>query len=186
MPMTPAEVITRWFEELWNQRQESIIDELMHDQADVYGLPGKGNLPIRGRDAFRDFYRAFSGAFPDAHVDLQNTIAEGQRVAAQCRVTGTHRGDQLGVRATGKPVEFWGVVVVDVEDGLITRGWNAFDFSQLYQDIGILGPAVAGSAPARASAAPAAKKRAARPAKPARAQAARRAKKPVARRRAKR
>src|SRR5207248_4820975 len=50
------------------------------------------------------FYVQFRRAFPDFNYTVEELIAEGDRVAV--RITGryTHRGEFMGVAATGKPV----------------------------------------------------------------------------------
>src|SRR3954453_7221258 len=45
------------------------------------------------------------GAMPDFHLAIEETVAEGDRVAARIICTGTHTGGPLfGVPAAGKPV----------------------------------------------------------------------------------
>ncbi len=47
-----------------------------------------------------------------------------------------HAGHALGGPPTGKPVDFTGITIARVENGQIVKGWNAFDFLALYQQIG--------------------------------------------------
>jgi predicted ester cyclase len=60
-------------------------------------------------------------------------------------VTGTHRGDFLGVPATGKPVD---VQLVDIirfgDDGLAHEHWGVFDTLTMLQQLGAVpaGPPV--------------------------------------------
>jgi predicted ester cyclase len=70
------------------------------------------------------------------NVEIVQTIVEGDRAAVVCHVTGRHGGHALGGKATDKPVDFWGMSVVRVENGVIVEGWNSFDFLSMYQQIG--------------------------------------------------
>jgi len=137
MAMRPDQVIRAWFEQLWNQKREETIDQLLGPQAEVHGLPTPDGRPIRGPEGFKVFYRAFRDTFPDIHVTVQRTITEGNMVTAQCHVTGRHTGSALA-RASGAAIDFSGMVIVRVEDGRIVEGWNSFDFLRLYQQIGAL------------------------------------------------
>jgi len=125
-------VIREWFEHLWNQKREDTIDRLLAPGATVDGLPA----PIRGPEGFKPFYRAFRDAFPDIRVEVVRTITEGNMVAAHCQVTGRRAPDAGG--APGAPVEFWGMVIVRVDDGKIAEAWNSFDFLGLYQQLGLM------------------------------------------------
>src|SRR5262245_56378733 len=138
MAASSETVIRTWFEELWNQGKEATIDRLLAVDATVHGLPAPDDQPVRGRDGFKEFYRSFRAAFPDIQVAVERTVTEGNFVTAHCRVTGRQLGDLPGAPASGKPVEFWGMVIVRVDNGQITEGWNSFDFLGLYQQLGLL------------------------------------------------
>jgi steroid delta-isomerase-like uncharacterized protein len=68
-------------------------------------LPSQGP----GRAGLRDVLAGMISAFPDIHWDVQDTVVEGDRVAAFSFWTGTHRGEFMGVPATGRSVrvEAW-------------------------------------------------------------------------------
>lgn len=125
----------RWFEEVWNKGREEAIDEMFGETGIAYGLSdGTGKEP-RGPAGFKPFYQSFRSAFPDIHIKVEDTICEGDKVAARCRVTATHTGDGLGIPATGKPIDFSGVAIIRVRDGKIIEAWNHFDFIGMYQQI---------------------------------------------------
>lgn len=74
---------------------------------------------------------------PTSKVIVEDTIAEGDKVAARCSVHGKHTGDHLGVAASNAHVDFTGMVIVRVKDGKFVEGWNNFDFLRMNQQIGI-------------------------------------------------
>jgi steroid delta-isomerase-like uncharacterized protein len=133
----PEAVIRAWFEEVWNQRQADGIDRMFAADAVAYGLPGGAMV---GPDGFRPVFHAFCGAFPDIHITVEQTVTEGAQVAARCRVTSTHTGEGLGFAATGKPVDFQGIVLATIVDGQLRSGWNIFDFLTMYQQLGVVPP----------------------------------------------
>jgi len=137
MSSTPDAVVRSWFEELWNQGNEDAIERLFAANGIAHGLPSPDGQALRGPEAYRPFYRSFREAFPDVRVVVVRTVTEGELVTAHCHVTGTHRGDSLG-KASGKPVDFWGMTMVRVRDGQIVEAWNNFDFLSFYQQIGML------------------------------------------------
>src|ERR1700753_1759074 len=46
-------------------------------------------------------------AFPGLHLDVKSIIAEDDRVTLRITVTATHKGDFLGVPATGRTVTWF-------------------------------------------------------------------------------
>lgn len=129
------EIARSWFQQVWNDGDESAIDRLMAPNATFHGLQGG---PFRGPAAFKPFFRKFREAFPDIHVRVEQTVCEGEWVACRCTVTATHRGASLGVEATNATTEFSGMAMAKVRDGLIHEGWNCFDNLTLYQSLGML------------------------------------------------
>ena len=61
-----------------------------------------------------------------------------EMVALYCRVTGTHRGEGLGIAATGKPLDIRGMAMARIVDGKVAEAWNCFDFLSLYGQVGLL------------------------------------------------
>lgn len=130
--------LNRWFEEAWNKGREEAIDEMVDPDVIAYGLTDAEGSQIRGREDFRRFFRQFRSAFPDIHVDIEETIREGDKIGAVCRVTATHRGDGLGFCATNNQAEFCGILMVRLREGRIAEAWNYFDFMTLFGQLGVL------------------------------------------------
>lgn len=135
MPDAYLTLAHQWFDEVWNQQCEATIDRLMTPDTVVYGLEGDTAAPMNGPDAFKVFYHSIIGAIPDIHIDVLETLQDGDLIAVRCKVSGTHTGNTLGVMATGKPVCFGGIAMMRVRDGLFVEAWNHFDFSKLYRQL---------------------------------------------------
>jgi steroid delta-isomerase-like uncharacterized protein len=128
----------RWFEEVWNKGREEAIDELFAEDGVANGLADESGEALRGPVGFKPFFRRFREAFPEIEVTVEETVSEGDKVAARCTVRGAHRGDSLGLAATNRPVEFTGICIVRVADGKIAEAWNNFDFMSMFQQLGAL------------------------------------------------
>ncbi len=83
-------LIRRWFEEVWNQGRTEAIDEMFAADGLAHGLSDEGNKPLRGPAAFKEFHAKFREAFPDIVVTVEDTIGEGDKIAARCTVRGKH------------------------------------------------------------------------------------------------
>jgi steroid delta-isomerase-like uncharacterized protein len=128
--------VHQWFDEVWNQGQESAIEHLMATHVLAHGLSPEGSM--QGRDVFKQFFRGFHQAFPDIHISVEDVVVEGDMAAYRSIVTGTHLGAGLGVAPTNKPIQITGMGFVVVKGGEIIEGWNNFDFLTLYQQIGLI------------------------------------------------
>lgn len=128
----------RWFEEVWNKGREEAIDEMLDDDIVAHGLTDASGEMVRGKEEFKVFYRNFRASFPDIHVDLEETIAEGEKLAAVCKVTASHAGDGLGFRATNNRIEFSGIIMVRLKGDKIIEAWNYYDFISMFGQMGVL------------------------------------------------
>lgn len=128
-------LIKRWFEEVWNNGREEAIDEMLSEDGIAHGLADENGEELRGASGFKPFFRNFRASFPDIRVTVEDTVAEGDKVAARCSVRATHRGDTLGYAATQRPVAIDGITIVHIRDGKIVEAWNNFDFQTLFRQI---------------------------------------------------
>ena len=131
-------LIRRWFEEVWNQGRVEAIAEMFAADGVAHGLSDEPAKTMKGPADFAPFHGMFRGAFPDIEVVVEDTIAEGDLVAARCSVRGKHTGDHLGVAASNAPVQFTGMTIVRIKDGKIVEAWNNFDFLAMNKQIGII------------------------------------------------
>ena len=131
-------LIRRWFQEVWNKGREEAIDEMFAEDGIAHGLADESGQEMRGPTDFKPFFRKFRTAFPDIEVVVEDTVTEGDKVAARCTVRGRHQSDSLGIAATQKPMEISGITIVRVRDGKIVEAWNNFDFMTMFRQLGAL------------------------------------------------
>ncbi len=122
----------QFFEQIWNQGDESAIDRFIAEDA-------AGNDPKFGvgRESFRLQWRKWREAFPDIHFAVEEIIAEGNTVVTRWHLTGTHKGEYLGQPATGNKVAVDGVSIDRIENGMVVSGFDAWDELNLNMQINI-------------------------------------------------
>ena len=98
--------------------------------AHMSGAPG----PLDNTD-WAAFMGAFTTAFPDAWIIINNAVSEGDLVATRWTLTGTHQGDFQGIPATGRPISMEGIDFSRVEDGKIVEHWAQYDLVGVMQQI---------------------------------------------------
>ena len=89
-------------------------------------------------------------AFPDIRVTVFDTVAEGDLVAVRGEISGTHRGELMGLPPTGNGVS---VSVMDfnrIASGRVHERWGQLDMLGLLQQLGAVpeAPPSADDAPA--------------------------------------
>jgi len=136
MSPVPTAFVHQWFDEVWNAHNPEAADNLMAPDAAMHGL-GDG-AGVNGLAAFKEFASRLLGAFPDIHVRIDQTIEEGDLIAARWTATMTHTGDQLGIAPTGQRVGVTGMSMARVRDGIMVEGWNNWDTMALMEQIGAL------------------------------------------------
>lgn len=127
-------LLKRWFEQVWNHKSEAAIDEMFSPQGKSHGFPEADSVLV-GPEAFKAIHRNFCGAFPDLHIDVEDIIAEGDRVAVRWRASMTHSGDHLGFPSTGKKATLSGSSFLIVKDNQVIEGWNQMDMQSLMQKL---------------------------------------------------
>jgi len=78
-------------------------------------------------------------AFPDMQIDAQDVIASGDKVVVRARYTGTHRGEFMGMPATGKSVNVQLIDILRLDaDGLVHEHWGVMDALAMMQQLGVV------------------------------------------------
>jgi steroid delta-isomerase-like uncharacterized protein len=128
------QIIRRYYEELWNGWNYSLIDELIASDVTFRGSLG---VSISGRTGFRTYMSTVQSAFPDFHNSIENLIVEGETVVARLSYRGTHLGALFGVAPTGVAVTYPGVAIFRCHRGMIADGWVIADTAALMRQVGI-------------------------------------------------
>jgi predicted ester cyclase len=137
-------IVARWFTEFWGtDYNPDVIDTLA---APNIRFEYSMHAPCRGRDQVRDFAERFRAAFPDLGFEATaDLIAEGNYVVGQWKGGGTHLGeafDDIPVGAlppgTGKKMEFTGISVLKVENGLISEEIGLDDGITALKQLGLI------------------------------------------------
>jgi predicted ester cyclase len=87
-----------------------------------------------------EFFRMYRAAFPNLRMELEHVLASGDMAVARLRATGTHRGELVGMPATGRSVD---VQLIDImrfdQDGLVAEQWGVVDMLAVMQQLGVAG-----------------------------------------------
>jgi steroid delta-isomerase-like uncharacterized protein len=123
----------RWFTEVMNEGNLEVIDEICsQDFVDHDPLPGT-SPDFAG---LKDFVTQVRSAFPDIETTAEDILVEGDRLAVRSTIRGTHKGDFMGIPASGKKVEVSIYDFVRFENDQAAEHWGTIDSAALMEQIG--------------------------------------------------
>ncbi|KUN27866.1 ester cyclase [Streptomyces corchorusii] len=91
-----------------------------------------------GAQALKRVWEALLRAFPDLRVEIEDEIAEGDKVVFRNTVTGTHQGEYQGLPATGRPVRYQEIFVLRFADGRVAEVWGVVDVLTQMRQLGMV------------------------------------------------
>jgi steroid delta-isomerase-like uncharacterized protein len=97
-------------------------------------IPGQG----MGREELKKAYVVFNGPFPDLEYVFEDLIAEGDLVFGRGVISGTHKGDFMGVPATGKKIRWTGTRLFRLQNEQVLEGWINVDMMGMMQQMGVI------------------------------------------------
>jgi steroid delta-isomerase-like uncharacterized protein len=130
-----VELMRRWFKEVWNEGRTQTIYDLLAPDAVAIGELEDGSR-LRGPAEFVPFVERIRGAFPDINVVVEDAFGAEDKVVVRWSATMTHRGDHLGMPATGERVRISGMTIARIGDRQIIEGWDNWDQLGMLKQIG--------------------------------------------------
>jgi steroid delta-isomerase-like uncharacterized protein len=115
-------LIRSYYEEMWNKHQPSAADRFVatnfieHNPRLPQGLAGR-----------KQFVTTVLAAFSDYHGEVQELVAEGEKVVSRVQWTGTQDGPYQGRPATGNKLVFSTADFFRIENGKIAEHWDVVD-----------------------------------------------------------
>ena len=126
----------RVLEEMFNKGNLDVADELLapdyvdHDPA----MPED----VHGPEGFKQYVGAYRSAFSDLHVQIEDQIAEEDKVVTRWTGTGTHDGELAGIAPTGNRLTLPGMKIVRISGAKLVEGWEGYDSMTLMRQLGVV------------------------------------------------
>ena len=136
-----AEANRRALEAAFNRGDFEPVRALTSDQAVSHDPSLPPDLQaLRGPEPFIRQVTTYRAAFPDLEFVIEDTIAEGERVAVRWSAHGTHRGRLRGFAPTGVRATSTGISISRWKGGRIAEVWVEWDNLGLARQIGAAPP----------------------------------------------
>lgn len=128
-------IIARMYEEIHNKGNLDRADEIVTSDF-VDHNPPDPNIP-KGPEGLRQVFGMFRSAFPDFHTTIEDMISEGDRVVTRLTMHGTHKGEFMGIPATGKKISVPVIDIIRLSDGKAVERWGVEDIAGMMQQLGV-------------------------------------------------
>lgn len=116
-------IVRRAVEEVFNGGRMDVVDDLY--SADM-------------APRVRRWIEPFRAAFPDVHMEIVELLAEGDKVVARFRCSGTHDGEWRGTPPTGRRFEDVDeVYIFTLQEGEIVAAWGIEDTLTRMRQLGL-------------------------------------------------
>ncbi len=114
-----------------HKREISYFD-FYDDSLITHGFPP--NIP-NDKEGFKQFIYLLWNAFPDISIIFEDIIVEGNKVAGRYKLSGTHKGDFIGLQPTNKQFNVDGMTVFSFRNAKIIERWNLVDMVALMEQL---------------------------------------------------
>jgi predicted ester cyclase len=131
------ELIRKFIVEVVNTGNVDLVGDFV--SAECVETDGKVRV-VSGIDGMADHIRGVRATYPDLQLTVERQIAEDDWVVTQITALGTHRGEWLGIRPTGRQLTFTGVNVDRVAGGRIVEHGGAANMLEPLLETGAIRP----------------------------------------------
>jgi len=130
---THKAIVRRYIEQVLNEQRHDLVEEFLAENIELHG----SGLPP-GLEVVKQWFTAFTTAFPDGYTTIEDMVAEGDRVVARTAFNGTHQGEMQGIPATGRTVSMPGIIIFRLDNGKIAEGWLVNDNLSMTRQLDIV------------------------------------------------
>lgn len=99
---------------------------------------GEKLIPV-GIEGMKEHIKATKQTYPDYRMKITKQFCDGDYVISEFIMEGTHKGEWIGIKPTGKQLVFTGVDIDKVIDGLIVEHGGAVNTFETLFEAGMIG-----------------------------------------------
>jgi steroid delta-isomerase-like uncharacterized protein len=136
MPADNKAIIRLLYEEVWNKRRLELVDEIISPSHALHDPNLSGSAV--GPEAYKRQVTRFISAFPDLRFTVEDIVGEKEKLAVAWTISGTHKGEFMGIPATNKKVSVDGITISHIVDAKIMDSYLSWDAWGMMQQLGVV------------------------------------------------
>ena len=129
------QIVHKYIDQCWNKGELNRVSEFMAANC-RYHDPVFPHL-TSGADNMRQHIESTRRAFPDMKFTIDDTIAERDEVVLHWTITGTHKGEFLGMAPTNKRATVTGTSINKIGGAKIVEAWTSWNLMSLMEQLGV-------------------------------------------------
>lgn len=126
------DIVKKYYEELWNKQNYSLIDELFDDQL---LFRGSLNIETKGKEAFKEYMKNILTGIPNLYHGIELMVCENSSVAVRAIYNGTHTGKLFDFEPTNNRIKYNGASFFRFKDDKICEVWVLGDLITLHSQL---------------------------------------------------
>lgn len=134
--MKSAERIKYFYETIISENEIERMAEFISPECCV--KMGEKLIPV-GIDGMKEHIKATKQTYSDYRMKIIKQFCDGDYVISEFIMEGTHKGEWIGIKPTGKRLVFTGVDIDKVIDGLIVEHGGAVNTFETLFEAGMIG-----------------------------------------------
>ena len=129
----------------WLNGDAAKIDTIA-ESVDVYG-PALPEGEVHSREEWASFIRANRAGFPDIEFSMKELLAGDGVAMAELTISGTHRGEFMGIPPTYRSIEVRAIDKFLVDEGQVVEWRPYFNAQEIPEQLGLTFPTILGQLP---------------------------------------
>src|SRR2546423_13120226 len=130
-------LVRRFYAEIDKGNLDAMDELVAGDYLDHNPLPFPGLA--KGREGLKQAFKIFWEATP-GHHEIEEQIAEGDKVVTRMTSYGKHEKDSPGAPATGNEMKMTSITIHRIANGKLVEKWAEKDMISLLTQIGMMKP----------------------------------------------
>lgn len=126
----------RALEEIYGRGDFAALGDLIHPDF-VDHEPAHADQPT-GPVSVKGTVEQLHGTFGDLRFQVEDELAEGDKVVQRVTMSGRHSGPMMGREPTGREFAVRHIYIWRIEDGKLIEHWGSRDDLGLLQQIGLV------------------------------------------------
>jgi steroid delta-isomerase-like uncharacterized protein len=127
------QVVREFIEQAFVRTDESAANRLIADDFVPHSWPG-----ITDKKGFLAAQKRVAAALTGISMTVEDLIAEGDKVVARITARGTHTGDFMGMKGSGKSYTISETHIFRLKDGKVAEHWRDADMLGMMKQLGAM------------------------------------------------
>ena len=128
-------VVQDLIEVVWRQGRVERLEEFWTDDCVNHAAPAGEDRGLAALRAYHEGFAPFFSGLSDIRIEVQQQVAEADRVVTQILLTARHTGALIGIPPTDRTVSLATIRIDRMQDGKIAEHWSVADLAGLMQQL---------------------------------------------------